>query len=1448
MALTRPILASVGAFDATQAYTFTFTVIGGDKVEGNTLTITRQSTGAVVYNEHIDSVDYTHTLPANTLQNGLTYTAYVQTTNEAGQLSDASNVIQFNCYASATLAFTNMPPNNIVPAAEYEFEATYSQTQGDSVSNYIFNLYDVQGVLVSTSNVQYMTSAAAPPTTLAYKFSGFADNSSYLIECVVNSAAGLRVTTGRVSITVSYDVPVITGGITVVPNCQDGYMQGYIDWRQVPVGIDKLRVKRRRANEFNWITLKEFDNRARTMTMVEKPQAGIEKFYAISNGGAAVVKQTGVTNRSAASTENNGDTWSVGASFNNGAPGQIVGNYIANNFVYGYYDNDGTHTLETLHMLPTNLSIKSEGGDQANIPYGAIMAVNSANGVFYEDGMIYEYSHFPKLAHPVLYAYNDSGNRRRIMCHDYNTKKLYMAKAVDIKADVDSWQEVESKDVNGNAFTASQLSSFDGHVYAMDYSTKLMYLYSETGWKPLRALPSSIGTVRGFAATEYLGFDFEGTLCQMVVADEKGLSFVSVTTAASAVDLTTTAFIAGSRLSNKPNLSVETTMRRDSTGYYVRDYYIFDAASNKIIALESTRDANTWSSNVVAIANASDITPIMDKMKSKSRCGITLTNGGIKVVEWNNGAIADVVTHTGFYVREPYNRAISTSTTPILCAPVSVLNQYRPLLIFVDGTVSAIYPEEFTSDLYSTVGLTPLYVVGNSSGMVAYVAGPNEDNAIMGTSANFINIRNGGTDVVRSIPYSYDGAATFGTNAGDDMTNAVMTKKSGTTIQFTTYDITGYNAVDIPTVDNMQFSYNGSIQQPEFTGIDRSIMSVSGSASAVQSGRYITCLQLLDADNYRWADGSSAPICYLWDINRISLAFPTINTSSYTYTTAPIVPELNYDRNFIMASGDLQATDVGNYSITFTIADINNYEWEQSGWFKGGNSLPYTLNWRITVAIVQIPTISADTFLYDGTVFEPTIIGLDNNLVTVSGTTSTSEVGNYTITFSLKDKKNYKWSDNTDTDKTVNWSITPVMVTKPSLAETSFVYTTNAITPTILNLDSALVAVSGNTSATNVGNYSITCALRDKDNYRWADGPINDVVLTWSIAKASVQIPTVSPTTFVYSGGKQVPAIGNLDSDVVNITGNTEAIDADTYNITFSLKDAANYKWIDGTITNKTVVWTILPSATVTIPKAAPTSYTYTGEVITPKIVSSQGINIPYDSEYIELTGDLSATVVGDYTITASLKDSKNYRWTDNTNADKTIAWKITARDITVPSLSPWVYPYDGGTVTADIHGISTSNLQFVEFSGDLTGVSIGDYTIIAHLVDPVNTRWQSDKTTADKELQWSIATAKNVTLTRRSSITRSMASMEVGSKTYTTSQTVKIGTGGTVTFVARSQRPAANAATIRLNGTVVKTSSTQQSVSYSMIIDSNTTVQLITNTVPSYPSMYYGIINITTS
>ena len=131
MALTTPILYSQVAFDATNAQAFVFGVIGGDQVTQNKLTITNQSTNEVVYDQTQTSYSFVHTVPANTLTNGVYYSAYLITYDANGNASSQSNSIQFFCYSTPSFQFTNLPIGNIITNSSFAFEVTYNQSQGE---------------------------------------------------------------------------------------------------------------------------------------------------------------------------------------------------------------------------------------------------------------------------------------------------------------------------------------------------------------------------------------------------------------------------------------------------------------------------------------------------------------------------------------------------------------------------------------------------------------------------------------------------------------------------------------------------------------------------------------------------------------------------------------------------------------------------------------------------------------------------------------------------------------------------------------------------------------------------------------------------------------------------------------------------------------------------------------------------------------------------------------------------------------------------------------------------------------------------------------------------------------------------------------------------------------------------------------------------------------------
>ena len=223
MALTRPVLLTVSAFDATTAYTFRFNSIGGDQVVKNRLVINDNATNTTVYDQQQTTFRYEHTVPAGTLTNGTYYNATVYTYNNAGDMSVASNVIQFYCYSTPTIQFTNVQEGGTVGNAAYAFEFTYSQAQNEALNYYTVNLYDTAGLLISTSGEQYANSTTVP-LDLSYTFTGFDDGAEYGIEVVGSTINSTIVRTGIVNFSVIYTQPNVFTLIELRNNCAGGYI------------------------------------------------------------------------------------------------------------------------------------------------------------------------------------------------------------------------------------------------------------------------------------------------------------------------------------------------------------------------------------------------------------------------------------------------------------------------------------------------------------------------------------------------------------------------------------------------------------------------------------------------------------------------------------------------------------------------------------------------------------------------------------------------------------------------------------------------------------------------------------------------------------------------------------------------------------------------------------------------------------------------------------------------------------------------------------------------------------------------------------------------------------------------------------------------------------------------------------------------------------------------
>lgn len=224
MSLTKPILYSVSAFDATEEQIFNFNVIGGDQVVKNQLTIIKQSNNTIVYQETQTTFSFRHILPANSLVNGEYYSAYIITYNSNNDASSPSSGIQFYCFSNPTFVFSNIPISNIINNSSYNFEVSYNQIENEMLNNYVFNLYDFQRNLLTTSGELNVGGTSVLPLTISYLFSGMNDNTLYYIEAIGQTIHGMKINTGLISFNVQYLTPNVFSIVELNNNCEGGYI------------------------------------------------------------------------------------------------------------------------------------------------------------------------------------------------------------------------------------------------------------------------------------------------------------------------------------------------------------------------------------------------------------------------------------------------------------------------------------------------------------------------------------------------------------------------------------------------------------------------------------------------------------------------------------------------------------------------------------------------------------------------------------------------------------------------------------------------------------------------------------------------------------------------------------------------------------------------------------------------------------------------------------------------------------------------------------------------------------------------------------------------------------------------------------------------------------------------------------------------------------------------
>ena len=463
--------------------------------------------------------------------------------------------------------------------------------------------------------------------------------------------------------------------------------------------------------------------------------------------------------------------------------------------------------------------------------------------------------------------------------------------------------------------------------------------------------------------------------------------------------------------------------------------------------------------------------------------------------------------------------------------------------------------------------------------------------------------------------------------------------------------------------------------------------------------------------------------------------------------------------------------------------------------------------WISSKISVNIPTLSGTYTYAKNTAQTVTISSYDTTLISQSGTQTATNAGTYEVIFSLKNPREYCWSDGSSADKRVSWTINKRSITVPSVSGT---YTYTSGTPQYVsfnNEDSNYMTKSGTTYATNAGTYHVYFSLSDTNNTQWVGGSTSRQDISWVINKRYLTIPTFSGSP-TYTGNTIYLStyLSNYNTTYESLTGTVSSTNAGSFTASATLKDTTNTAWVGGSTTAQSISWSIgKKKLSVPYQSSVPT---YSGSTI---YLSSYLYN--YDSSLETLSGTTSSTNAGTFSASVSLSNTTNYCWTDESTSSKSISWTINKMKLTIPTVKSTVPTYTGSSINLTDY-LNNYNSTYENLTGTYYSTNAGTFTAYAGLKNTTNTSW-SDGTTANKTLTWTI-NRKSLTIpTRNTSY----------SYTYTgSSQTVALNNydSNTMSVTGNTQTNAGSyTAVVSLKNTTnymwVGGSTSSQSISWSI-------------------------------
>lgn len=446
-------------------------------------------------------------------------------------------------------------------------------------------------------------------------------------------------------------------------------------------------------------------------------------------------------------------------------------------------------------------------------------------------------------------------------------------------------------------------------------------------------------------------------------------------------------------------------------------------------------------------------------------------------------------------------------------------------------------------------------------------------------------------------------------------------------------------------------------------------------------------------------------------------------------------------------------TERGTYKLRVSVAETTNFIGNETSYiyFQIGQrelKLPSFMN-----AVYNGQAQFASDFLAEGSELWATYEKYCD-ITAAGGALSLTNIGTLEITFTIKadQENNAKWTGQEETVYKASFKVVPLKIVKPTLTNTTYVYNTKTQTWTLSDYNAVVAgqtgvsgtfanalaltqgsgssaftlidSASGTLTAMNAGSYSVTVSLNN-ENLTWKDGGRDSFVLSMTIQKNGIAIPTLPDGIYTYKADAYnsvtlsgfdaalmgIEDITAQDGNLIDIAnGILTGKNAGTYTVQITLNDSANYCWTtDGgsDVSAKEISWTIAPLA-IGVPTAeTPLVYNAAEQTYSFGNTTQDAHLAPYS-----VTGDKGTNArqyTATFTLTVNDMGVTNYIWSNNSDGERApakVSWTISPDTIeTAPVLAgDSVFSPDGMSATIENYVASDAVGAVMTSSGSVEG------------------------------------------------------------------------------------------------------------------------------------------------